>query len=334
MQQRFLRYLVCPACKASTLTIHRLSGTKDLGDGILLCSKCASWFLVENGIPELVKESINFDRKLKFFEKHNLSRFRFPLRSPSQRGASRGEINQKKSQMRFFDAFSRDYVLERHSFWKAYYTAFFEEFLPQIPVDSVILDLGCGTGLGSLPFLHSSYTVIGVDISREMLQKAVARVPASQYGRHLFMVADAENLPFRQDAFDVCIGMGILHHVYSVHGVVRSVSCCLRKGGIYLGHENNKTIFRPLFDFLMKLCALWHEEAGKDQLFSARDLERYFSHYEVHSRSHVFLPPHLFNFFPQRIAKNLLQFTDSMCYRIPLLRNQGGTIVFDARKIS
>jgi hypothetical protein len=67
--------------------------------------------------------------------------------------------------------------------------------------------------------------------------------------------------------------------------------------GIYFGRENNASIFRRLFDVLMKVNPIWREEAGEQALASQRDtadwlrgLAGSFSYC-----SSVFLPPHLFN---------------------------------------
>ncbi len=330
MNKRLLDIIVCPSCRSSSFALYKLA-KEATGDGILVCRKCRDWFIIDDGILELVCEDINHEHKINFFQKHNkkLAKLRLKPRGEPKTSAA---ADQKKFQMKFFDDFSSDYILETHSFWRAYYSIFFETYFRKIRRGSIILDFGCGSGLGSVPFLTKDYTVVGIDLSRRMVEKAMARVPATLRNRHIFLVADAEDLPFRSNVFDAGIGMGILHHVHSPQKAVNSLTRCLKLHGIYLGHENNKTIFRYFFNLLMRVFPLWHEEAGEEQLFSARDIERLYSSYSVASSTHIFLPPHFFNCFSARAAKMLILWTDKISSRMPFLRNKGGTITFEAQK--
>jgi len=70
---------------------------------------------------------------------------------------------EKEELVQFYDAFAEKYdqeVLEGRD-----YTAF--ERMPPWILDRQepgnILDLGCGTGLGSRPFLEREFSVVGVD---------------------------------------------------------------------------------------------------------------------------------------------------------------------------
>lgn len=66
-----------------------------------------------------------------------------------------------------------------------------------------ILDIGCGTGRHSIELARRGYTVVGIDLSESLLQRA--REKAS--GQNLpivFQKQDARNLPFSQE-FDLAI---------------------------------------------------------------------------------------------------------------------------------
>jgi ubiquinone/menaquinone biosynthesis C-methylase UbiE len=68
-----------------------------------------------------------------------------------------------------------------------------------------ILDIGCGTGEPSL-FLAREYPtarVRGVDLSPEMVHLAQAKVGLDPEGRIAFKVADAAELPWPEDSFDL-----------------------------------------------------------------------------------------------------------------------------------
>ncbi len=68
-----------------------------------------------------------------------------------------------------------------------------------------ILDLGTGTGDGAL-FLAREYpraSVRGVDLSEEMVRRAQKKIGLDPDGRVAFRTADAADLPFEDDSFDL-----------------------------------------------------------------------------------------------------------------------------------
>jgi ubiquinone/menaquinone biosynthesis C-methylase UbiE len=73
------------------------------------------------------------------------------------------------------------------------------------PAPERILDVGCGTGEGSL-FLAREFPqarVRGLDISEEMISVARAKVGLDPEGRIAFKVGDASSLPYPDDSFDL-----------------------------------------------------------------------------------------------------------------------------------
>ena len=73
------------------------------------------------------------------------------------------------------------------------------------PAPERILDIGCGTGEGTL-FLSREFPqarVRGVDLSEEMIHAAVAKVGLDPEGRIAFKVGDASSLPYAEDSFDL-----------------------------------------------------------------------------------------------------------------------------------
>ena len=67
----------------------------------------------------------------------------------------------------------------------------------------IVLDLGCGTGLFLKWLREISKDVVGVDISKNMLRKAKQRDAN-------VILADAENLPFREKVFDAVFAVTVL----------------------------------------------------------------------------------------------------------------------------
>lgn len=87
------------------------------------------------------------------------------------------------------------------------------------------LDIGCGTGL---LIRNLEGFVVGVDISSELLKKAVERSL-----KHTFLVnADAENLPFRKCRFNLLYGITVLQNLSNHEKAFSEFKRVSTKGGI------------------------------------------------------------------------------------------------------
>ncbi len=75
-----------------------------------------------------------------------------------------------------------------------------------IPFPSRILDIGAGTGLASEWYSKNGHSVVGIDISPKMLQKASDRL-------NLVVLGNGTKLPFIDNYFDLVIIRQCLHYV-------------------------------------------------------------------------------------------------------------------------
>ena len=94
-----------------------------------------------------------------------------------------------------------------------------------------ILEVGVGTGL-SLPFYSGHHPVIGIDLSREMLEKAHARV-ARKNLRHVEKLAimDCERLDYPDASFDVVTAQCVVNTVPNPEKAMEEFARVLRPGG-------------------------------------------------------------------------------------------------------
>lgn len=100
-----------------------------------------------------------------------------------------------------------------------------------------VLELGCGTGRLSLPLARNGVELTGVDRSRTMLARAVARRRRAKLATRLQLVrADIRALPFESRGFQVVIApYGIIQSVLTdrdVLAVFVSVARVLAPGGL------------------------------------------------------------------------------------------------------
>ncbi len=86
-----------------------------------------------------------------------------------------------------------------------------------------VLDLGTGTGEGALLMAREfpAASVRGVDMSSEMIRIAARKVGLDPTGRVAFKVADASNLPYDDDSFDLVTQLNMPPFVAELARVVR-----------------------------------------------------------------------------------------------------------------
>jgi SAM-dependent methyltransferase len=104
---------------------------------------------------------------------------------------------------------------------------------------SVVLDLGCGSGLDSLVAAQRTGNqglTVGVDFSKDMLQRA-RQSAASHGGKAHFLQASAEALPLADAAFHVAIVNGIFNLNPRREAIFRELARVLQPGGTVAGAE-------------------------------------------------------------------------------------------------
>jgi len=95
-----------------------------------------------------------------------------------------------------------------------------------------ILEVGVGMGSDHLEWAKSMpRSLTGIDLTQRAVEMTRARF--GLYSREADVrVADAEELPFPDDSFDLVYSWGVLHHSPDTERAVREVHRVLRPGGI------------------------------------------------------------------------------------------------------
>jgi ubiquinone/menaquinone biosynthesis C-methylase UbiE len=100
-----------------------------------------------------------------------------------------------------------------------------------------VLELGIGTGRIALPLAAAGCTVVGVDISAEMLDK-LSHEPAVQEGRIELVHADICELPLTAREFDAVTAVHVLHLVPEWAKALTSAAAVMKPGGaVILGRD-------------------------------------------------------------------------------------------------
>lgn len=93
-----------------------------------------------------------------------------------------------------------------------------------------VLEIGVGMGADYLEWLKAGAYASGVDLSQNSVENARRRCAIAGYRPDLH-VADAEHLPFSDNAFDVVYSYGVMHHSPNTSQCVREALRVLRPGG-------------------------------------------------------------------------------------------------------
>jgi len=130
-----------------------------------------------------------------------------------------------------------------------------------------ILDVGCGIGYVAALYAKGGAKVTAVDITEkgvEITKKRLAYLGLSGE----VQVANAEELPFPNDSFDVVTSFGVLHHTPDTAKALREVLRVLKPGGTtyLMFYHRNSFAYRVLFPAKRLLQSSWRGKSAQDQV--------------------------------------------------------------------
>lgn len=342
MNEPVLKKLKCPECQSHKLDWKSfVSENKKIQEGVVWCKECNAWFPIEEKILEFLPASLAYsdDRSL-FWTKYDKQLEEIGL-LPFGKNQMIGDFQEQKKQQDHFDWYAQNETqtyssYEEMPFWKAVDDIAFNSWKTQIEKGKWLLDIGCAQGRSTFHFIDFPINIVGFDISKECVRQAMKRYESSNAKSDaVFFVGDASNIPFIEESFDYVLIYGVLHHLPQPSKVCSDVAHVLVQGGVYFGSENNKTVFRSIFDLLQKINPIWHEEAGEEPLLAEKDIHHWFGDtMKIKCKTQVFLPPHFINLFGKKLSLPLVQITDKIGQIIPGLKANGGLIVMTGIKIN
>ena len=93
-----------------------------------------------------------------------------------------------------------------------------------------VLEIGCGLGTDGAQFAEAGADYTGVDLTEAAVELARRRFQLFGLAGK-FQTADAENLEFPDESFDLVYSHGVLHHTPEIGKAIQEIHRVLRSGG-------------------------------------------------------------------------------------------------------
>ena len=148
--------------------------------------------------------------------------------------------------------------------------------------DKEVLDCACGSGEGTAIFAQTASRVYAVDISKEALKEAEARVSGG--GNVSFLEGSAIDLPMKDGSVDVYVSLETIEHLDSDDTYLREAYRVLRDDGIFICSTPNRAVTNPGKTISEKPANPFHvREYDEDQFLDI--LNRYFDSIVLHGQN-------------------------------------------------
>jgi ubiquinone/menaquinone biosynthesis C-methylase UbiE len=109
-----------------------------------------------------------------------------------------------------------------------------------------VLEVGCGLGTDLLQFARGGAEVYGVDLTEKAA--GLTRKRLGLYGlKGNISISDSENLPFKENSFDLVYSWGVIHHTPDTAAAAREILRVCKPGGqilVMLYHSRSILAFQ------------------------------------------------------------------------------------------
>jgi 2-polyprenyl-3-methyl-5-hydroxy-6-metoxy-1,4-benzoquinol methylase len=230
------------------------------------------------------------------------------------------------------DGYERDVV--QSPFYQALDDLTVGRWAAALPPDSLVLDIGSGTGRVAIALAKQGHRVIAIDLTEALLQRAYQKaVEAGVADRIDFVRADMESLPLTPGRVDAAVAHGVLHHLAQPQILIARAGMALRPGGYWFSLDPHRSPARALFDAAMRWRTLWQEEAAPDGLQTEARLRAWCEEADIEPRVgySCYVLPHLLLSLPRAAIRPMLSATDAMLRR-SVLRRLAGVIFVAGRR--
>lgn len=181
------------------------------------CQSCSSSFSFDDGIPVLLVNPGEMDRL------------------EAEYHSEIADIYEDKAQ----------FETVRNIYYHENFLAGFNE----LPLDSLILEVGCGTGRDGIELLKKGYRLVETDIAPGIIKKAKQNSQSNGVLENtVYIIASGEKLPFKDSTFDSALIVATLHHFIDPLKTLIEIKRCLKPGGVLvMGMEPNSWFYYSIY---------------------------------------------------------------------------------------
>jgi ubiquinone/menaquinone biosynthesis C-methylase UbiE len=190
-----------------------------------------------------------------------------------------------------------------------------------------VLELGCGTGVFLEKTARSGATIHGLDLSKDLVAKARARL--SGFSSLTLEVGNAEKMPYPAASFDTVYGSSVLHHL-NLDAALSEIHRVLKPGGRAVFTEPNILNPQVALMFYLDLTKDYFGVSPDEMAFSrfvARAAMRRAGLVAIQVAPMDFLHPATPKAWLKTVAR-----LGSFLERVPLVREIAGSLLLEARR--
>ena len=188
-----------------------------------------------------------------------------------------------------------------------------------------VLEIGCGTGLFSEMFAGFDVHLTAIDISSELIEKAMQR---NIKGKIEFIVGPFEKLEL-PETFDAIIGSSVLHHL-NLSQALKNIHALLKPNGVMSFAEPNQ--LNPQVFFMFKFRSFFPEISPDENPFlrwKLHHLLRMNNFADIGIQPFDWLHPATPPFMIQKINR-----VGKLIERIPIISEFAGSILIRGVKLT
>lgn len=333
-----LTLLKCLRCQSGKFRFVSFAKAPSLVNGVFRCEGCGHYYPLEDGILDGRPDDLIPREQRKSFEE----RFSQDMKASGCLSYQPQEMGRAKEEQFVFEESNAGLYEEKvvqTPFWTRILHHAMQKWSKVFPPRDqrgLFLDIGCGTGRLSFELAKQGFCVLGADVTYSLLRLAVQKARAEGVqDQVLFLAADIWHLPFQPKSFDGLGFFGFFHHLQSPYAALEKLTDFVKESALMVGVDNNQSMFRRAFDFLMKSIPLWHED--EDLSHGQLDLKKMGSilsrkGFSPRLSSLCFIPPHCYSFLPAKISDMLYFGYHFIFSHLPFLSRQGGLLCLSATR--
>jgi phosphatidylethanolamine/phosphatidyl-N-methylethanolamine N-methyltransferase len=135
---------------------------------------------------------------------------------------------------KFWDKFAKHYDLFIEKTLGKTYKIIIENLEIDLNEDCSLLEIGTGTGIIPFSIFSKVSSIVGTDISEEMIRIASQNLENSNIKNISFQVQDSYNLTFSDKSFDIVLASNLLHLLYEPEKAINEVNRVMKDNGILI----------------------------------------------------------------------------------------------------